>query len=251
MRSKKLLTGIILAFLTVIIPINGITATSGADWEPLIDIAFERNDLEMAVLILVNDNNVPTSDIIVKARSLGYGYTRIIDSLIDTKLSCEQVMMDALRNDVPAAALFDSEKIRDDYDYTPELILKFFLRELRFMKLGEEELGEKEENQDIQNENMDLIIRICKSLMDDEDFSEFDVMFHLCQAEASNVLVAETADRLDISLATTLKACPKHAEYGHAYISHDLPQEAYIIIGVDHLTLDDNAGRGVISPIRP
>ena len=50
MRSKKLLTGIILAFLTVIIPINGITATSGADWEPLIDIAFERNDLEMAVL---------------------------------------------------------------------------------------------------------------------------------------------------------------------------------------------------------
>ena len=251
MRSNKLLTGIILAFLTVIIPINGITATSGADWEPLMDIAFERNDLEMAVLVLVNDNNVPTSDIIVKARSLGYGYTRIIDSLIDTKLSCEQVMMDALRNDVPPAALFDSGRIRDDYDYTPELILKFFVKELRFMELGEEEPGEKEENQAIKNENMDLIIRICKSLMDDEDFSEFDVMFHLCQAEASSVLIAEVARRFDIASAVTFKACPKHAEYGHAYISHDLPQEAYIIIGVDHLTLDDNAGRGVISPIRP
>ena len=251
MRTNKLLTGVILAFLTVIIPINGITATSGADWEPLMDIAFERNDLEMAVLVLVNDNNVPTSDIIVKARSLGYGYTRIIDSLIDTKLSCEQVMVDALRNDVPAAALFDSKKIRDDYDYTPELILKFFVKELRFMELGEEEPGEKEENQAIKNENMDLIIRICKSLIDDEDFSEFDVMFHLCQAEASSVLIAEVARRFDIASAVTFKACPKHAEYGHAYISHDLPQEAYIIIGVDHLTLDDNAGRGVISPIRP
>ena len=93
--------------------------------------------------VLVNDNNVPTSDIIVKARSLGYGYTRIIDSLIDTKLSCEQVMVDALRNDVPAAALFDSEKIRDDFDYTPELILNFFVKELRFMGTGGRGTGGK------------------------------------------------------------------------------------------------------------
>jgi hypothetical protein len=51
--------------------------------------------------------------------------------------------------------------------------------------------------------------------------------------------------------ATALKACPKHAEYGHAYISHELPQEAHIVIGVDHKTLDDSAGRGIISPKTP
>ena len=248
---RKTFTALAFFMICAVLPLTAAAATEDSPWAPLLDVAFEQNDLEMAVLVLVNDNNVPASDVILKARDAGFGYTRIVDALIDTKLSCEQVMMDALRNDVPAAALFDSKKIRDDYDYTPELILKFFVKELRFMELGEEEPGEKEENQAIKNENMDLIIRICKSLMDDEDFSEFDVMFHLCQAEASSVLIAEVARRFDIASAVTFKACPKHAEYGHAYISHDLPQEAYIIIGVDHLTLDDNAGRGVISPIRP
>ena len=89
--------------------------------------------------------------------------------------------------------------------------------------------------------------------MDDENFSQYDVMFNLCIAEASNELIDKTVQHFDIPLATTLKACPKHAEYGHAYISHDLPQEAYIIIGVDHKTVDDNEGGGtdIISPMQP
>ena len=61
-------------------------------------------------------------NIIVKARDNGFGYTRIVDALIETKLSCEQVMVDSLLNDVPPTALFDSDTIRDDYDYTPDLI---------------------------------------------------------------------------------------------------------------------------------
>jgi len=221
------------------------------DWQPLLDVAFEQNDLEMAVLILVNDNNVPVSDIIVKAREMGFGYTRIVDALVDTKLSCEQVMVDALMNNVPPTALFDSEKISDDYDYTPELILRLLVKDLMFMELVEEHLGEQDENLETKKENLKIMIRVCKSMMDDEDFSQYEIMLNLCQAEASNVLIAETAEEFDVPPATTFKACPKHAEYGHAYISHDLPQEAYIIIGVDHQTLDDTAGRGVISPMRP
>ncbi len=220
------------------------------DWQPLLDVVFEQNDLEMAVLLLTNDNNVPVSDIIVKARAMGFGYTRIVDALIETKLSCEQVMVDALLNNVPPTALFESDKIRDDYDYTPDLILRFLVKELMFMELTEEHLGEKDENQETKDKNLVIIIRVCQSLID-EDYSQYDVMLNLCKAEASNVLIAETADELDVSPATTFKACPKHAEYGHAYISHNLPQEAYIIIGVDHLTIDDNSGRGVISPMRP
>ncbi len=221
------------------------------DWQPLLDVAFEQNDLEMAVLVLVNDNNVPVSDIIEKARDEGFGYTRIVDALIETKLSCEQVMVDALLNDVPPDALFDSEKVSDDYDYTPEAILRFLVKELRFMALVGESLGEKDRNLDTRKDNLDVILRVCESLMDDEGYSQYDVMFNLCQAEASNLLIAETAEEFDVPQATTFKACPKHAEYGHAYISHDLPQEAYIVIGVDHLTIDDNSGRGVISPKRP
>jgi len=221
------------------------------DWQPLLDVAFEQNDLEMAVLILVNDNNVPVSDIIVKAREMGFGYTRIVDALVDTKLSCEQVMVDALMNNVPPTALFDSEKISDDYDYTPELILRLLVKDLMFMELVEEHLGEQDENLETKKENLKIMIRVCKSMMDDEDFSQYEIMLNLCQAEASKVLIAETAEEFDVPPATTFKACPKHAEYGHAYISHDLPQEAYIIIGVDHQTLDDTAGRGVISPMRP
>ncbi|MDA3896049.1 MAG: hypothetical protein PF482_07880 [Desulfobacteraceae bacterium] len=221
------------------------------DWQPLLNVAFEQNNLEMAVLLLTNDNNVPVSDIIVKARAMGFGYTRIVDALIDTKLSCEQVMVDALLNNVPPKALFGSEKIKDDYEYTPELILSFLVKKLMFMELAEEHLGEKDENLETKLKNLEIIIRVCKSMLDDKDYSQYDVMFSLCQAEASNVLIAETADELGVPQATTFKACPKHAEYGHAYISHDLPQDAYIVIGVDHLTIDDNAGKGVISPMSP
>lgn len=235
--------------LSIVISANVLAVED--DWQPLLDIAFEQNDLEMAVLVLTNDNNVPVSDIIAKAREMGFGYTRIVDALIETKLSCEQVMVDALLNEVPPNALFDSDKIRDDYDYTPELILRFLVKELRFMALVGESRGEQDRNLDTRKKNLEVILRVCKSMMNDEGYSQYDVMFNLCEAEASNVLITETAEEFDVPQATTFKACPKHAEYGHAYISHDLPQEAYIVIGVDHLTIDDNSGRGVISPKRP
>jgi len=237
--------------LSITVTGNAVAASGDSHWQPLLDAAFEQNDLEMATLILINDNNVPVSDIFVKAREMGFGYTRIVDALIGTKLSCEQIMVDALLNNVPPTALLGSEKIRDDYEYTPELILQFLVKELMFMELTEEHLGEKDENREVKEKNLKIMINVCKSLMDDEDFSQYEVMLNLCEAEASNILIAETAEEFDVPPATTFKACPKHAEYGHAYISHDLPQEAYIIIGVDHLTIDDNAGKGVISPMRP
>jgi CO dehydrogenase/acetyl-CoA synthase alpha subunit len=237
-----------MAFCTII---SANVFAAADDWQPLLDVAFEQNDLEMAVMVLVNDNNVPVSDIIAKAREMGFGYTRIVDALIDTKLSCEQVMIDALLNNVPPAALFDSKIIRDDYHYTPELILQFLVKEMRFMEQAEESLGEKDDNAETKKRNMDVILRVAKAMMDDKSYSQYDVMSSLCKAGASNALIAETAKAFDVPQATTFKACPKHAEYGQAYISNDLPQEAYIIIGVDHLTVDDNSGRGVISPKRP
>ena len=235
--------------LSIMVFANAFAAVD--NWQPLLDVAFEQNDLEMAVLVLVNDNHVPVSAIIQKAREMGFGYTRIVDALIDTKLSCEQVIMEALQNDVPPTSVFDSKKVSDDYNYTPEAILRLLVKELRFMALVGESLGEEDRNLDTRKENLGVILRVCKSMMDDEDYSQYDVMFHLCQAEASNVLITKTAEEFDVPQATTLKACPKHAEYGQAYISHNLPQKAYIVIGVDHLTIDDNAGKGVISPMRP
>ena len=130
-------------------------------------------------------------------------------------------------------------------------ILQFLVKELRFMALSEEKRGQEDENLKRKKENIEIIIRVCKSMMDDKDYTQYDIMYNLCLAEASSELVAEAAERFDVPPATTFKACPKHAEYGHAYISHELPQEAYIIIGVDHITLDDDAGRGVISPKKP
>ena len=235
--------------LSIMVSANAFTAED--DWQPLLDVAFEQNDLEMAVLLLTNDNNVPVSDIIVKARAMGFGYTRIVDALVDTKLSCEQVMVAALLSNMPPKALFGSKKIKNDYEYTPELILSFLVKELMFMERAEEHLGEKDENLETKLKNLEIIIRVCKSMLDDEAYSQYDVMFSLCQAEASNVLITETANELGVPQATTFKACPKHAEYGQAYISHNLPQKAYIVIGVDHLTIDDKTGKGVISPMRP
>jgi hypothetical protein len=77
----------------------------------------------------------------------------------------------------------------------------------------------------------------------------------LCLAEANNAVIEKTAEKIDVMQAIVFKACPKHAEYGRAHLSRELPQGAYINIGVDHLSLDDEAGKGagadVISPMRP
>ena len=230
------------------------TSAAAADasrWAPLIDVVFDNYDLEPAVLTLINDNNVPVSNVIQKARDEGFADMRIVDALIETKLSCEQVMIKALRNGVPPSALFDSAKIRDDYGYTPEKILRFLVGELRFMERAEQKSGEKAHKLDTKAVNIDLVLSVCESLIRDEDFSQYNVMYHLCRAEASGDLIVAASERFDVPPATTIKACPKHAEYGQAYISHSLPQEAHIIIGVDHKTLDDSAGRGVISPKTP
>jgi len=106
-------------------------------------------------------------------------------------------MVDALLNNVPPTALFDSETIRDDYDYTPEKILKFLVKELRFMALAGESPGEQDRNLDTRKKNLEVILSVCKSMMDDEGYSQYDVMLNLCQAEASNVLIAETAEKFD------------------------------------------------------
>ena len=240
-------------FLVVSAPATGADSAADSPFKSYIDTVFESNDLEMAALILINENNIPVSDVIGKARETGYGFTRIIDALIDTKLSCEEVIIAALLNGAPPKALFDSKKISDDYDYTPERILEFLVAELRFMTRNEEERGQQDYNLDTRNANVEIIIRICKSMMEDKDFSQLDVMSVLCRAEAGDFIIAEVAKRFDVSAAVTFKACPSHAEYGHAYISKELPHEAYYVIGVDHMTIDDDAGKGkgVISPKTP
>lgn len=240
---------ILLAF----VPATGAAPVADAPFQTYIDTVFEQNDLEMAVLILINENDIPVSDVIAHAREMRFGFPRIIDALIETNLSVEEAMIAALRNGAPPTALFDSEKISDDYEYTPELILAFLVAELRFMTREEEERGEEDYNQDTRDTNIEVILRVCKSMMDDLDYSPLEIMSILCEAEAGNILIAEAAERFDVPPAVTFRACPRHAEYGHAYISRELPQPAYIVIGVDHMTLDDNAGRrnGVISPKLP
>ena len=231
----------------------GAEPTEGAPFKAYMDTVFEKNDLEMAVLILINENNIPVSDVIAKAREMRFGFTRIIDALIDTELSVEEVMVAALLNGAPPMALFESEKISDDHEYTPELILEFLVGELRFMTREEEERGEEDYNHETRDTNTEAILRVCKSMMDDLEFSPLEIMTILCRAGAGNILIAEAAQRFDVPPAVTFRACPRHAEYGHAYISRELPHPAYIIIGVDHMTIDDDAGRGkgVISPKLP
>lgn len=242
-----------LALMVALMPVTGAGAVTDPAFAEYMEAVYGSNDLEMAVLILVNENDIPVSDVIAKAREKRYGFTRIIDALIDTKLSPEEVMIAALLNGAPPAALFDSKKIRDDHDYTPERILEFLVGELRFMTRNEEERGERDHNRDARDANLEVIILVCKSMMEENDFSSFDIMSILCRAEAGNVLIAKVAERFDVPQAVTFMACPRHAEYGYAYISKDLPHEAYYVIGVDHMTIDDDAGKGegVISPMRP
>lgn len=234
-------------------PLAGAEPDADTPFKAYIDTVFEKNDLEMAVLILINENNIPVSDVIAHAREKRFGFSRIIDALIDTNRSVEEVMIAALLNGAPPKALFESEKISDDYEYTPELILAFLVAELRFMTREEEERGEEDYNRDTRDTNIETILRVCKSMMDDLDFSPLEIMSILCAAEAGNMLIAEAAERFDVPPAVTFRACPRHAEYGHAYISRELPQKAYIVIGVDHMTFDDepSKGKGVISPKLP
>lgn len=254
MATKKILP--VCCFFLILLaftPAKGGEPAADPSFKEYIDAVFESNDLEMAVLILINEKNLPVSDVIAKARAMGFGFTRVIDALIDTNLTCEEIMIAALLNNAPAAALFDSKKISDDYDYTPERVLEFLVKELRFMVRDEEERGEEDYNLDTRKANIEVILRVCKSMMDEKDFSPFDIISILCRAEAGNALIAEAAEKFDVPPAVTFKACPRHAEYGHAYISRELPREAYYVIGVDHMTIDDDAGKraGVISPMRP
>ncbi|MCD6584129.1 MAG: hypothetical protein J7K96_00025 [Desulfobacteraceae bacterium] len=234
------------------VPVNVLAAADDSHWTPLLDAVFETNNLEMAVLILVNDNNIPVSDIIVKAREMGFGNTRIANALVDSKLSCKQVIIEVLQNKMPPKAIFNSDKIcGEEYGHTPESILRLLVKELRFINMEEEDLGKKEKNTKIKQKNLKILLAVCKSMMAGKNYTKYDIMYHLCLADASNETISEAAKRFDVPTATTFKACPRHAEYGHAYISHELPEEAHIIIGVDHLTIDDNSGKGVISPKRP
>lgn len=253
MTKYTMLPALICLFLLSFSPAWGAETPPDPSFGAFIDTVFEKNDLEMAVKILIQDSHIPISDVIKKAMKAGYGFTRIIDALIDAGLPCEQVMIEALQNGAPPTALFDSKKISDDNDYKPDKILKFLVKQLEFMERTEAEQGKKDYNSKTREANSDIILRVCKSMMDDKDFSQFDVVTLLCEAEASDQLLAEVADRFDVPPAVTFKACPRHAQFGHAYISHDLPQKAYIVIGVDHQTLDDNAGlgNGVISPKSP
>jgi hypothetical protein len=92
------------------LPLNAFAVADDSQWAPLLDAVFKHNDLEPAVSILVNDKNVPVSDIIVKARAMGFDYTRIANALVDTELSCEQVIIEALLNNIPPEAIFNSKK---------------------------------------------------------------------------------------------------------------------------------------------
>ncbi|MFZ2631256.1 MAG: hypothetical protein WA081_08630 [Desulfosalsimonadaceae bacterium] len=225
--------------------LNAFAADGDSRWAPLLNAAFKYNDLETAVTILVNDKNVPVSDIIVKARTMGFDDTRIADALVGTKLSCEQVIIEVLQNNVPPEAIFNSQKIcGTEYGYTPEKILRFLVKEFRWV-------GTEERRPEKYMQHLEIIIEICKSMMGDKGYSQYDVMYNLCLAEADRELISEVSKRLDVPQATTFKACPKHAEYGRAYISHELPQQAHIVIGVDHLTIDDDSGRGIISSSEP
>ena len=122
-----------IAFSTML-PLNAFAADGDSRWAPLLNAAFKYNDLETAVSILVNDKSVPVSDIIVKARAMGFDYTRIADALVDTELSCEQVIIEALQNHIPPGAIFNSKKICGaEYGYTPEKILRFLVKEFRWV----------------------------------------------------------------------------------------------------------------------
>jgi hypothetical protein len=254
MATKKILLFFRwLALMVALMPAMAAGTATDPSFAEYMETVYENNELEMAVLILVNENDIPVSDVIAKARERGYGFTRVVDALMDTKLSPEEVIIAVLLNGAPPAALFDSKKIRDDHDYTPERILEFLVGELRFMTRVEEELGEEDRNLDTRDLNIEAIIRVCDAMMADEDFSEFDIMSILCRADAGDVLIAKVAERFDVPPAVIFLACPRHAEYGHAYISKELPHKAYYVIGVDHMTIDDDAGKGegVISPMRP
>lgn len=239
--------------LIAFIPAHGAAPAADSSFSEYIDLVFEKNALEMAVTILINDKKFPVSDVINKAREKGYGFTPIIEALIDTNLSCEEVMVAAVLNNAPPAALFDSKKISDEYHYTPEKILKFLVKELSFMEKNEEELGQQDYNQETQKANIEIMIRVCKSMMEEKKFSSLEVMTFLCEADASDELMAAVIKRFDVPQSIAIKACPSHAEFGQVYISHELPQEAYIVIGVDHQTLSDDSarGNGVISPSQP
>ena len=231
---------------STVLPLNAFAVAGDSRWAPLLDTIFKHNDLEPAVSILVNDKNVPVSDIIVKARAMGFDYTRIADALVDTELSCEQVIIEALQNHIPPKAIFNSKKICGaEYGYTPDKILKFLVKEFRWVGTGV-----KRPEKDMQ-QHLEIIIETCKSMMDDKGYTQYDIMYNLCLAEASEELISEASKRFDVPQATTFKACPKHAEYGRAYISHELPQQAHIVMGVDHLTIGDDSGNWVISPSKP
>ncbi|MBC2717945.1 MAG: hypothetical protein HF978_21805 [Desulfobacteraceae bacterium] len=224
MVRQIILTLMVTIALSTMVWVNAFAAANEISGEAFIDAVFENNNLDMAAKILVDDN-VPTSAIIKKAKSLGYANIKIVDALADTKLSHEQVIISALRNRIPADAIFNSTKICGPGGYTPDSILRF---------LVEKELS------------LVIIIATCKSMIN-QGSTKYNVIYNLCMTDADTLTIEEVSTQLDVPPATTLKACPRHAEYGHAYISHDLPQEAHIITGVSHLTLDDNTVRGFIS----
>ncbi|MCU0598391.1 MAG: hypothetical protein MUE70_03910 [Desulfobacterales bacterium] len=254
MAKIKILPAFCVFFILIaFIPAHGAAPAADSSFSEYIDLVFQKNSLEMAVAILINDKNFPVADVINKAREKGYGFTPVIEALIDTNLSCEDVMIAAVLNNAPPEALFDSKKISDEYHYTPEKILKFLVKELMFMERNEEELGQKDYNQETRKANIEIMLRVCKSMMEEKKFSQLEVMTFLCEADASDELMAAVIQRFDVPQSIAVKACPSHAEFGQVYISRELPQEAYIVIGVDHQTLSDDAGRGngVISPSQP
>ena len=221
-----------IVFFSVVISImmtaGAFAVDQDAARDSLIDATFENNDLNMAVQILVHEK-VPVADIIKSAQTMGFGNIKIVDALLDTALSCEDVILASLKNNVPSNVILNSTRIcGPEYGYTPESVLQL---------LVEKKIS------------TDIIVQTCQSMIS-QGSTKYDIILNIYQANADNQTIINIANQLNVPAAVVSDICPEC--YGFGKKSKSVPRSGAHVIGKDRISNGTtDTGRGPISPYKP
>ena len=227
---------IVLCLLMSVVVFNAAFAAAeeerGADYdEAFVGAAFDKYSLQSAVQVLV-EKRLPVPVIIEQAQRAGHRDGRITGALLQSNLSTDQVIINAMQSHMAPRQVLKS---LDDAGVSPEQVLELLIEN----KL-----------------DMNRVFSTCRYMLESTEYTKAELVEALAKAGADRPIFIKAERRFDIPPAITVEVYEKvhgePAKFGHVYTRHSLPQPARIAVGVARIHNSDAfKGRDVISPKSP
>lgn len=232
--GAKFLKGIMVALLSIFLPITILTAgaaenaPSGLD-DAFISTALGGYPIETAIQLLLS-KNIPIQIIIEEARKAGFSDGEIISALYSSGLPAETAILESMLSHMSSGNVL---KNLDAMGVDPVSVLNLLIKN----KL-----------------DLNRILDTCNYLLSN-GYTKAELMKSLMEAGADQDTIFKASSRFNISPATVLEAQEDiHGEpgrFGHVYNRFSLPHPALFAVGVARIHNEVCKDRPVISPCRP